>query len=230
MARHLWDRLPDESSKAHNAFLRYIRLPVESRSIDEAWRTSPKDRPNNAQIAPRHWQDWASKYNWVARVTAHDAYLSQREQAAEDEKWIKRRLQMRERDWQQGDDLRNHAELLRSVVAEAIPNARSFVHSRRTVREDGTIIQTLIFDIVGLGNTSDAVARIVERASKVQRLATNEPTENIHLSGAALDAIIDGGMASLADIGKAGAGETDTGEVSGEVSESEAGRMAQEQT
>jgi hypothetical protein len=219
--RKPWQQQDGESSKAHAAFLRYMRLPVESRSIDAAWRQSAVDKQNvSEKRAPPTWMQWSSKYNWVARATAHDAHLAQIEQERYDTLWAERRQKAKERDWAQADAIRN-------IVDESLPHADRFIRSSRTTikGEDGQpdqIVITLGFDIAGL-------TKVLVDASKLQRLASDQSTANIGLLyGAALESAIIAGLAQLADPDETRLIETDSGEASAEDSATEAGRMAQE--
>lgn len=188
MAGQPWRRLPDESVKAYSAFTAYMQLEPADRSIDNAWRAATRQGQNrDGRRAPRQWGVWSSKYKWTARLLAYTDHLAEQDRQL----WEDRKRQLRERDWEQGDHLRAHADALSEVLTEALPEARRFVRVTASVELlDGRIIQTETFDIVGLGSVSDAVSRIIERASKVQRLAADEPTDNVNYSGSTLDALI----------------------------------------
>lgn len=190
-----WHRLENESAKAYDAFCSYYVLPPQHRSIAEAWRqTAAKARQERVrEKPPRHWADWSSAHSWVDRALAHDVYLAEQDRLM----WEERRRQLREADW-------NEPQQVRSIVMEALPEASRFVlRSERFVRgADGApdqLIVTESFNITGL-------AMVLEKASKLQRLATDEPTEHTKLSGAALDAYITAQLARLAHGGEAGIG------------------------
>ncbi len=178
-------RQDGETTRAFAAFVIYSRLPVHERSIDAAWRVSKGGQGRIDKRAPGRWRTWATNNNWVARSAAYDEYLAEQDRL----QWEKRRADMRERDWQQ-------AEELRRLVDDAIPHAQQFIRSKRTFAQgqdgepDREII-TLNFDITGL-------TRVLVDASKLQRLAADLVTDNIHLSGAALDAVISRELARVA--------------------------------
>lgn len=190
-----WQQRQDESPKAYAAFCSYYLLPVNDRSIDVAWRRGAKQGQNRGQKrAPSQWQKWSATFNWVKRAAAHDKHLAELDRL----KWVERRKQMREAEW--GD-----AEQVRQLVMEALPEASRFVQRKEvfTKGKDGapdTLVITESFNIVGLMQTRAG-------ADKLQRLATDEPTEHIQLTGAALDAYIAGQLARLAHGGEAGAGD-----------------------
>lgn len=159
---------------------------MHERSIDAAYRRAKGLQEGSEKRAHSTWFKWSRDNNWVVRVADYDDYLFEQDRLL----WERRRAEVRERDWEEAESLRN-------IVAEAIPHARQFIHSRRTFIEgvDGEPdreIVTMTFDLTGL-------TRVLVDASKLQRLATDEPTDNINLSGAALDAAIARELARLAD-------------------------------
>lgn len=83
----IWERLPNESSKAYAAFCIYRDLGFE-RSLDKALAVANK-KPTNR----RHWARWMEKYKWVERAQAYDDYIEQKKRK-EQEKAI---LEMAER-------------------------------------------------------------------------------------------------------------------------------------
>lgn len=98
----IWDRLPNESSKAYAVFCIYRDLGPE--------RSLEKLRQNLDKPRSRKWLgDWSVKYNWVDRAVAYDDYID-RKKREEKEKAI---LEMAER----------HAKLARAFqqrVAERL--------------------------------------------------------------------------------------------------------------
>jgi len=76
----IWERLPNESSKAYQAFCIYRDLGVE--------RSLEKVAQNRGKPGSRSWLDsWSTKYHWVERARAYDDYLEQ-EKRKEREKAI----------------------------------------------------------------------------------------------------------------------------------------------
>jgi len=64
----LWDRLPNESTKAYAAFCVYRDLGTE-RSLEKAGQMLDKPRT-------RKWLgEWSAKYKWVERAKAYDDYV-----------------------------------------------------------------------------------------------------------------------------------------------------------
>ena len=189
-----WDRLPTETDKAFDAFAAYYILPARERSIQAAYRASSPRKDSIGRRASGQWSQWAVAYDWVARAAAYDTHLAEQDRLL----WEERRRRMREREWARGDALHD-------LVEQALPSASQFIHSQRQLipGRDGAPdreVITLSFDVTGL-------SRVSLDASKLQRLATDEPTDNINnLSGATLDAYITAQLARLADGGKASNG------------------------
>ena len=77
---HPWDRLPDETTKAHTAFLAYVNLGAR-RLVREAARqhhikaTSEGDIKSVEDTTVRTWLGWSSKHDWVSRAIARDDWM-----------------------------------------------------------------------------------------------------------------------------------------------------------
>lgn len=61
-----WDRLPNESSRAYQAYVIYRDLGPD-RSLAQVSQKHTKSIPTLKR--------WSSKYNWVERARAYDDYL-----------------------------------------------------------------------------------------------------------------------------------------------------------
>jgi hypothetical protein len=174
-----WTRRSNESKEAYAAFQYYLR----EGSIDAAYVASTGHPLGDGKRAARRWAQWSADYEWVARAAQYADHLAEQNRHL----WEQRRRDLQERDWAQAD-------ALRAVVDAAIPGAQQFIRRKVAVVKGETIV-TLAFDIVGL-------TLVLEKASKLQRLATDEPTDHLKLSGAALDGAIERialGLAGLAD-------------------------------
>ena len=76
-----WERTPQETSKAFEAFTCYIALPAGERSISKA-AAQYYGKPT-ASI--RQLEKWSAANNWVARAAAYDAHmLAQVQESRED--------------------------------------------------------------------------------------------------------------------------------------------------
>jgi hypothetical protein len=191
--------LPTETDKAFDAFASYYILPARERSIQAAYRASSPRQDSIGKRASGQWSQWAAAHDWVARAAAYDQHLAEQDRLL----WEERRRQVKQADWDDGD-------ALRLLTRDALPHARQFIHQQRTVipARDGMaeqVIITLSFDVVGL-------SRVLAEASKLQRLATGDSTDNLQLSGAALDTFIAGQLARLVngtETGDGGAADDD---------------------
>lgn len=91
----IWLKKPTESKRAYDAFAHYRDMGA-GRSIDKAYVLLWSETHQNAtktppKEAPRHWSEWSSKFAWVERAKAYDAYLdAQLQQQFEDELIMKR--------------------------------------------------------------------------------------------------------------------------------------------
>jgi len=101
----IWERLPDESSKAYQAFCEYRDMGAD-RSIRKL--AQARGKPTSTK-----WLcHWSAKHNWVERARAYDDYLEQ-EKRKEQEKAI---LEMVERHTKEAMALQQKAlERLKSL-------------------------------------------------------------------------------------------------------------------
>lgn len=205
----LWGRFPEETSKAYEAFLQYLKLSPIVRSIARAYRLSIKANVNDPIRTPTHFDNWATKYRWMERAKAYDDMVYDEEL----EQWETRRKAARERDWEQ-------AEKLREIVDGALPSATQFFQRRvgqaqggtpTIINADGQVIQqgTPSQVIVTVAFNVTDMTTVLEKASKIQRLTLNEPTDNVNnLTGAALDAALNKALGQWALDNSANGDET----------------------
>ncbi len=74
----IWERLPNESSKAYQAFCIYRDLGV--------MRSIRKVAQNRGKPKSITWlNNWSVKYNWVERVKAYDDYMEQEKRKAQEQ-------------------------------------------------------------------------------------------------------------------------------------------------
>ncbi len=101
----IWERLPNESSKAYQAFCIYRDLGVE--------RSLEKVAQNRGKPGSKSWLNtWSTKYHWVERAQAYDDYMEQ-EKRKEQERAI---LEMVERHTKEAMALQQKAlERLKSL-------------------------------------------------------------------------------------------------------------------
>jgi len=124
-----------------------------ARSLDAAWKvnTGPKQDRNRTH-APSWWRERASRFNWTARAAAYDAHLAllqqeQRERAIaqEEARWVARRVEQREREWQMSQDMLGLCEKMLDTVLEHF---------------DANMKRWAVRDIALLAETASRVARL----------------------------------------------------------------------
>jgi hypothetical protein len=71
--RELWDRLDNESERAHRAFQAFLNLPTGDRTLIEAYR----GRVGNPQAVKTSdtWTGWSRDFAWAERASAYDDHL-----------------------------------------------------------------------------------------------------------------------------------------------------------
>lgn len=106
MATKEWERQPDESVKAYEAFSVYRDLGVKRRLDDVATKLS-----KSTTIMGR----WSSQYNWIARVTAYDDYIDREARKKLDREAIRRKADM----------LRRHADTGKALQAFGLQHVRT---------------------------------------------------------------------------------------------------------
>lgn len=69
-----WERQPGETSRAYAAFCSYRDLGPR-RSLAAAYRAR---KPGSLdERAPGHWCEWSTRFRWVERAAAYDAFLDE---------------------------------------------------------------------------------------------------------------------------------------------------------
>jgi hypothetical protein len=184
-----------------------------TRTIDAAYARAYPNQDHSGKRAGWQWFQWSKKYNWGVRVLVWDEHLADLDRQQIEQ----RRREQRELEWE-------IAKAGLELVRDALPQATQFIRSKRTVipgnAEAGIPdreVVTLSFDVTGLAAAS-------ERFGKQGRLSNDEPTDNLNLSGAALDAAIERQLARMADTGEAGAAEAAVDDEGGDAGDTETNR------
>ena len=149
----LFEQQPRESNKAFAAFSLYLNLGSE-RSLDAVRRKCGK--------SSRLIQRWSGKFDWPARVQAYAAYLANVEREAVEvaargkaAEWEKRETQLRETEWAMHE----------SAIAAAKKGLAAYMEREKVY-----------------ANLAD-IARMLEIASKLGRLATGLGTDGERRTG-----------------------------------------------
>jgi hypothetical protein len=133
---------PDEAYVAFGWFRDFGPL----RTLDAVWRAH--SGPNRAPRAPGNWKRWKSRYDWSARAQAYDDRNDERLDEARIEAigahagaWAQRQMEVREKDWQLADRLRQMADKMVDRIEESmddpefIPSVGDVVRLAKTVSE-----------------------------------------------------------------------------------------------
>ena len=185
-----WKRLPGETAKAYAAFLHYLSLPPNGRSIAAAVEAAGRK-----QSTIRHWERWSSQYGWVDRAQAYDvdALTRSMEHRQQDTERARQRL------YDQGLDLLNDYLAMgqgRMPVGDATPvtDKHGKIVTHRVIGQDGEerdepIVRPLV--------PASVRARVFERALCLIGL---NPPKRMELSGRDGDAIRLQAHAALAQL------------------------------
>jgi len=148
-----FEQQPKESDKAFAAFSLYLSMGPE-RSIDEVAHKLNKSRT----IIGR----WSGRWQWVDRVAAHAQHLALVEREATEAlargksaEWLTRQQTLRETEW----------EMHEKCIAAARRGLEAYLEREKVY-----------------ANLSD-IARMLEIASKLGRLATGMPTDKTEITG-----------------------------------------------
>lgn len=148
-----FEQQPKESDKAFAAFSVYLSLGVE-RSLAEVGRRLGK----SMALLER----WSARWRWVERVRAHGAHLALVEREASEAlargvsaEWLRRQQALRETEWQMHEE----------CIAAAKRGLKAFMEREKVY-----------------ANLAD-IARMLEVASKLGRLAAGMATDRTELSG-----------------------------------------------
>jgi hypothetical protein len=149
-----FEQLPRETSKAFAAFSVYLELGPQ-RSLSLVSQKLAK----NLQLI----KEWSAKFDWPARVAAHTAHMAGVERQAQEAalrakaaEWLQRQIDLKEREW----------EMHEKCIAAARRALTAFMERDKVY-----------------ANLAD-IARILEVASKLGRMASGLATETVEHTGA----------------------------------------------
>lgn len=132
MTSNKWDKLPNESAKAYEAFLAFIAMPLGERTKEAVSKQLGKSSP----LITR----WARAYNWNERATAFDSAKGQsvtQARVKEEVKWEQRRLALinkhREDEIKAAEKLREKAHLILDTLPIAKQTIRDSEGGRLTI-------------------------------------------------------------------------------------------------
>ncbi len=67
-----WNQYPDESAEAFRAFGAYKRLPIDRRTLPNAWATM---KPDDTEKVDSRMSTWMNRFHWEERAAAWDNHL-----------------------------------------------------------------------------------------------------------------------------------------------------------
>ena len=148
-----FEQLPKESAKAFAAFCEYLNMGPQ-RSLAAVGKLLGKSQAL--------MERWSAKFDWPGRVRAHEAHLATVERQATEAlargksaEWLARQVEQRDEEWK----ARNEALELARLAIERWKGNRSRCGSL------------------------EGIARLLELASKLGRLASGMPTDRTEVVG-----------------------------------------------
>jgi len=151
-------------------------------------------------------EGWSARFQWQARVNRYLELAAARREAIR----AQRVQELAEQDWNLGQNLRTKAgELLAEFDKFKTRQVKEIVD------ENG---DTLRIITVKLNATLSQLAQLAKTASDLQRLAVDEPTNNIGLSGAVLERAIQYELERLAGLSEKGTLDATQGNPDADVS------------
>lgn len=207
-----WERQPREPNLWFDRFERY-RLKGAQRTLLGTVRQEAEEsgRLKLPTRVPGSWYTQFYKWRWRQRAEAWDAWRRQ----MEEQRWERRRRKVREEEWKLADDL-----IAKAKQMLAMPIVRTV----RETSEDGQQVTTIVEP--ARWRQAD-VARFVELADKLRRLAAEMETERVNWRAEAESAGIDPDMAyqqavsAIAAYLAEGAGPADRGRDPGSAADTE---------
>lgn len=199
MERPLWERQPWDTPTSFDRFQRYYLSQSPPRSLDEAYRRyraegpglQTGDNPVAPRRAPGSWQRWARGQDgkgrpipgaatWEARAVAWDDHQAELER----QRWETRRREVREADYQAGQELRELVEKVLEQTPQFIKTTRRLVkgQGRQPDRE-----------VITLGINLEAAVKALKLASDLQRQAAElaPPTQEHRVTGSLVSVVAD---------------------------------------
>lgn len=169
--RKSWERLPEETPKAHAAFVMYLQMPPFG---DAENKRSLANLAKKLELASTSGvEGWSAKYNWQERAVAYDAFMQTKA------------ITIREtalRDFQQNIVTRMGAQL--AVINEVLDRAWKEVNDRQVAGGET--------DLAALKKLMDATKAKDDLARRMAGLPTQyttqkaeeqDPEDNVYIIG-----------------------------------------------
>lgn len=171
-----WDRQPDETPRAYQAFVLYRDLPPETRSLNTAWRSA---KPDAGDRAAGTWTTWSTEHRWVERAAAYDEHV-------DSERLRARLVRIRQLEARRVDfELANQARLERRVARiEAVLDKADAAPITDIVQDktvDGVTTRTKIrgFNFAGYGKLATVANETARQAINGLRVAVQDDDDGV---------------------------------------------------
>lgn len=171
-----WDKLRKETATEYQAFMDYCRMGPQRSIRKLAAHYAKQPIPLTKQTS---METYSKKNKWQERVLAWDADQSE----IVNEKWLERRVAVREADW-------DVAEKLRKLALGILNESPNFMRTRRKLvkGKNGEPDR----EIVTVGLNLQQALQAVKLASELQRLSAEMPDRfiDVQSAGKALQPVI----------------------------------------
>lgn len=168
--RQPWERQPWDTKQSWQAFRIYL-LQEQPRSLIKALREYQRSigrEPTRRNTIPGYWKTWSSErgeLTWAQRAAAYDDYLAEQER----EKWEKRRLELKEQEWEIGSKLLERGQ-------QMLMFPLSMQKKEEVADADGKQVHSVTIIMPAEWKLGD-IPKVVQAGSKLARLSADEPTE-----------------------------------------------------
>lgn len=187
--RPLWERQPWDTPASWEKFHTYYLAQAPPRSLNEAYRRYRTEQGQTqaspgAPEAPGSWRRWYRAQDghgqpipgaapWNERAQAWDDHLA----AQDRQRWDARRRDVRERDWDAGDALRDLAAQMLDQTPQFLKTTRRLVRGANGEPDR---------EIITVALTADTLLRALKLASDLQRQAAEvlPPVQRHEVGGA----------------------------------------------
>lgn len=166
-----WERQEGETDKAFDAFTIYRNLP--ERSLAKAAKVRA-EMQGKSRVDVGQLERWSRDNDWVARAGAWDDHIDQLARRKLEVDLVKRRADVREREWKASEALIRRAEEI-----NALPVTQQVLTDTETSTDGKTIIN--YYTIEPVRAAARDVARLYDEASKLSRLSTGLETDRIKI-------------------------------------------------
>lgn len=168
-------QLDDETPKAFAALHDYVQMGAgrSLRLLAQQYKDQTDPRPPTRQLS--QLKEWSTSFHWQQRVAVYDEQLRKAERQKVEQLRLKRAAEIAESDWELGEMLRKKAREMLSFPLAVVERETG---KRQTLDGEVTIDMTIVKP--AKWGFADA-AKVAEAATKLARLATDQPTDRQHL-------------------------------------------------